>query len=146
MYEIVSPGSGRIVSLDLTAGQPVSAGDPLGLVFLESTGPPEVVAFVSPVDAGRLHAGMSASVTVAGPAGASDRAFLGKVAEVSPRAESPPQWLLEQGLTVPVEPHLLRVALSVTDKDLPAAGSGVSLRIVLERVSVASLLVPGGSG
>jgi len=54
--------------------------------------------------------------------------------------------LLDQGLTVPVEPHLLRVALSVTDTDLPAAGSGVSLRIVLERVSVASLLVPGGSG
>ena len=90
LNEIVSPISGRIVSLDLTAGQPVSAGGPIGLVFLESTGPPKVVAFVSPVDAGRLHAGMSASVTVAGPAGAFDRVFRGKVAEVSPRAKSPP--------------------------------------------------------
>ena len=143
LSEIVSPGDGRVVSLDLMDGQPVSEGDSVGLVRLDSTDPPEVVAFVSPDDAARLQPGMEATVGVAGPGETPDRVFEAQVTGVSRRAEEPPAWLLGQGLTIPPEPHLLQVTPAEAWPDMPDDGSNVSLRVALGSQSLASLLAPG---
>ena len=143
LSEIVSPGDGKVVSLDVMDGQPVTEGDSVGFVRLDSTGPPEVVAYVSPVDAARLEAGMEASVGVAVTGGRPDRIFQARVAEVSRRADEPPRWLLERRLTIPQEPHLLRVTPAEAWPDIPADDANVSLRVVLGRETLASLLAPG---
>lgn len=143
LTEIASPGDGKVVSLDLVDGQSVSAGDSVGFVRLESNDPPEVVAFISPVDAARLEAGMEASVSIAGSQDSPARVFQGQVADVSLRADEPPRWLLERGLTIPPEPHFLRVTPAEAWPGIPADGANVSLRVVLGRETLASLLAPG---
>ena len=143
LAEIVSPTDGRVVSLDLMDGQPVTEGDSLGFVRLDSAGPPEVVAYVAPADAARLEAGMEASVGVAVTGGTPDRVLQARVAEVSRRADEPPRWLLDRGLTIPQEPHLLRVTPAEAWTDIPADDANVSLRVVLGRETLASLLAPG---
>ena len=143
LSEIVSPGDGEVVSLDVMDGQPVTEGDSVGFVRLDSTDPPEVVAYVSPVDAARLEAGMEASVGVAVTGGRPDRVFRARVAEVSRRVEEPPRWLLERRLTIPQEPHLLRVTPAEAWPDIPADDANVSLRVVLGSETLASLLAPG---
>lgn len=149
LVEIVSPGDGKLVSLNLAEGQPVSAGESVGFVREQSTAPPEVVAFVSPAEAARLQAGMKALVGVAGPVGSPDRVYQARVADVSRRGEDPPGWLLQPGqqlaqeLQEPHEPHLLRVSLEEAWPDAPEDGSPVSLRVVLGGESLASLLAPG---
>ena len=141
--EIVSPTDGKVVSLDLVDGQPVTEGDSLGFVRLDSTDPPEVVAYVSPVDAVRLEAGMEASVGFAIADDTPDRVLPARVSEVSRRADEPPRWLLDRGVTIPQEPHLLRVTPAEAWPDIPDDDANVSLRVVLGRESLASLLAPG---
>ena len=143
LTEIASPGDGKVVSLDLVDGQSVSAGDSVGFVRQESNDPPEVVAFISPVDAALLEAGMEASVSIAGSQDSPARVFQGQVADVSRRADQPPRWLLERGLTIPPEPHFLRVTPAEAWPGIPADGANVSLRVVLGRETLASLLAPG---
>ena len=143
--EFVSPYAGEVVALDLTPGQTVSAGDSVGLIRTDSAGQPEVVAFVSPDDAARLRAGMEAQVGVSGLGDGAVQTFAGQVTDVSALLDTPPQWLSDRGLNMPQQPHQVRVALSGGAQKLPMVdGLSVSLRIVLERESLVSLLAPGG--
>ena len=145
--KIVSPHGGQVVALDLAPGQAVSAGAFVGLVRTTTAGQPEVVAFVSPDDAGYLRVGMEASVSVGSLGGGDERVLPGRVIDVSPRTDAPPRWLADQGLAIPQRPHQLRVALADDEPDLPMAdGIGVSLQIVLGRESLASVLVSGSGG
>ena len=146
LTEIVSPGDGKLVSLDLMDGQPVSEGDSVGFVRLDSTGPPDVVAYVSPADAARLEPGMAASVGVATAGGAPDRVLQARITGVSRRSDEPPPWLLEKGLTIPREPHLLRVTPAEAWPDFPEGDSNVSLKVVLGSESLVTLLAPGSGG
>ena len=140
--QIVSPHGGQVVALDLAPGQAVSAGAFVGLVHTSAAGQPEVVAFVSPDDAGHLRVGMEARVSVGG-----ERVLPGRVTDVSPRADAPPRWLADRGLAIPQRPHQVRVALVDDEPDLPMGdGIGVSLQIVLGRESLASVLVSGSGG
>ena len=133
-----------MVALNLTPGQAVDAGASVGLVREASTNRPEAMAFISPSDAANLSAGMEARVTLGGPADGGGQILQGQVAEVSARPATPPKWLADQGLAIPQQAHLLRVALTGDEPDvLPADGAVVSLRIVLGRESLASLLAPG---
>ena len=143
--ELVSPYAGEVVALDLTPGQAVSAGDSVGLVRTDSAGQPEVVAFISPDDAARLRAGMEAQVSVGSTGDGAGRIISGQVTDVSGRPDTPPQWLADRGLDIPQQPHQLQVALTGDVQGLPMVdGLSVSLRIVLGRESLVSLLAPGG--
>ena len=143
--EFVSPYAGEVVALDLAPGQAVFAGDSVGLVRSDSAGQPEVVAFVSPNDAARLRTGMEARVSVDIPGDGAAQVFPGQVTDVTSRLDTPPQWLSERGLDMPQQPHQLRVSLLGDAQDIPMVdGLGVSLRVVLGRESLASLLAPGG--
>ena len=143
--EFVSPYAGEVAALDLTPGQMVSAGDSVGLIRTDSAGQPEVVAFVSPDDAARLKVGMEAQVSVGSLGEGTAQTFAGQVTDVSARPSTPPQWLSDRGLDIPQHPHEVRVALPGEVQKLPMVdGLGVSLRIVLERESLVSLLAPGG--
>ena len=145
--EVTSPHGGELVALHMAPGQPVEAGATLGLVRAASTSRPEVVAFVSPGDAASLSAGMEARVSLGGPGKSGRQVFEGQVAEVSARPGPPPEWLADQGLAVPQQAHLVRVALAGNEPGvLPPDGAVVSLRIVLGRESLVSLLAPGGGG
>lgn len=143
--EVKSPIGGKVVALDLAPGQAVQTGASAGLVRTEAGGRPEIVAFVASTDAAGLSAGMAARVSIAVP-GASGRKILkARVVEVSPYPVAPPRWLAERALANPQPAHLLRASLvgEVPDS-LPADGTAVSLQIVLGRVSLVSLLAPGG--
>lgn len=145
--EIVSPHGGQVVALDLAPGQVVSAGASVGLVRTTEAGRPEVVAFVSPDDAERLRPGMEARIRVGGSGDGEERLFSGRVSDVSAREESPPGWLSDRGLAIPLRPHRLRVVLVNDEADLPMREvMGVSLQIVLGHESLASLLTTGGGG
>ena len=145
--EVTSPHGGEVVALNLAPGQAVDAGASVGMVRAASTSRPEVVAFISPGDAARLSAGMEARVSFGVPDDGGRQVFQGQVAEVSARPGPPPKWLADQGLAIPQQGHLLRVALAGNEPDvLPADGAVVSLRIVLGRESLVSLLAPGSGG
>ena len=142
--EVGSPAGGEVVALNLAPGQAVDAGASVGLVRAASTSRPEMVAFVSPGDAARLRAGMEARVGVGGPGESGGQVLRGRVAEVSAQSGPPPEWIADQGLAVPQRAHLLRVALAGDAPGvLPADGTAVSLRIVLGRESLVSLLARG---
>lgn len=86
---------------------------------------------------------MEAQVSVGGVG--AGQVFPGQVTDVSERLETPPQWLSDRGLNIPQHPHQVRVALLGDAQGIPMVdGLGVSLRIVLGRESLASLLAPGG--
>ena len=142
-----SPHGGEVVALDLAPGQAVDAGAPVGLVRAASTGGPEVVAFISSRDAANLSPGMEAHVRLGGRGDGGGQVFHGRVAEVSARPDTPPKWLADQGVAIPEQAHLLRVALADNEQDaLPDDGAVASLRIVLGRESLVSLLAPGNGG
>lgn len=145
--EVTSPYGGEVVALNLAPGQAVNASASIGLVRAASTSRPEVVAFVAPSDAASLSAGMEARVSFGGLDDGGKRVFQGQVAEVSARPGSPPKWLADQGLAIPQQPHLVRVALIEKETEaLPADGAVVSLRIVLGRESLVFLLARGRGG
>ena len=143
--EIYSLYEGEVAALDLVPGQPVSTGDPVGLIRAAAAGQPEMVAYVPPGEAARLRAGMEARVTIGDPGGGGEHVFPGQVVAVSAQPVTPPRWLAAYGLAIAEERYELRTVLS-DEPNLPLAdGSGVSLRIVLGRESLASILAPGGS-
>ncbi len=145
--EVIAPYGGEVMVLDLAPGQAVSAGAAVGQVRADSQGPPEIVAFVSHRDAARLREGMDAQVSIRDGRDESVQVVSGKVAGVSAAVNDPPGWLLDQGLSVPQQPHEVRVGLGGRVTDPPVVdGAGVSLRIVLGRESFASLLRPESGG
>lgn len=145
--EVTSPYGGEVVALNMAPGQAVNAGASVGLVRADSTRRPEVVAFISPDDAASLSAGMEARVAFDDSDDGGRQVFQGRVEEVSARPSTPPKWLADQGLAIPQQAHLLRVALVGDETNvLLSDGSVVSLRIVLGRESFASLLRPESGG
>ena len=145
--EVASPYGGEVVALDLEPGQTVNVGASVGLVRAASTGRPEVVAFISPSHAASLTDGMEALVSFGGPNDGGRQVFQGQVAGVSARPRTPPKWLENQGLAIPEQAHVLRVVLVGDEPDaLPDDGAEASLRIVLGRESLVSLLAPGSGG
>ena len=142
---ITSPEGGEVMTLDLAPGQMVPTGALVGLVRAGAATKPEVVTFVSSDAAARLRAGMQADVIVGSP-GEGRQVLQGRVAHVSASPTTPPKWLSGQGLDIPQQPYQLRVALVGDESDLPTGdGIGATLRIVVGRESVASLLTPGSS-
>ena len=142
--DVVSVAGGEIMTLGLTPGMPVRAGDPVALVRAATSGPPEALALVPPDDAARIEAGITALVSVArGDRQAS--IYEAEVAAVSARAVAPPEWLASLGMSAPAGSHLVRVRLQDAGMgDAVADGSMGSLRVVLGRSSFLSLLAPGG--
>ena len=139
---ITSPEGGEVMTLDLAPGEMVPTGALVGLVRTGAAVQPEAMTFVSPDHAARLSAGMQADVIVGIP-GKDEQVLQGHVAHVSASPTTPPKWLSDQGLDIPQQPHRLRVALVGDEADLPIDGIGVTLRIVIGRESIASLLTPG---
>ena len=144
---ITSAYDGRVSGLELAQGQPLLAGSSVGVVREASSGRPEVIAYVSPSDAARIRAGMTASIGIVGPGGNVEREISGEVLSVSSGVQPPPRWLLEQVHAVPRQPYEVHVALNGAEPALGRIdGVAVVLRIVVGRVSIASLLAPGGGG
>jgi len=145
--EVISPYGGEVVALNLTPGKAVDAGASVGLVRAASTSGPEVVALVAPSEAATLSAGMEARVSFGVPDDGGRQVFQGRVTEVSARPGTSPKWLADHGLAIPQQAHLLRVVLAGNEPDvLPADGAAASLRIVLGRESLVSLLASGSGG
>ena len=144
---IVAPRAGRLVAHRLVPGRPVRAGETVARVLGWSDGAWQALAFVSPADAGRLAAGMEAEVRVARPARPpGPNALEAQVLEVSARPAAAPAWLADLGLAAPPAPaHLLRLVLRDPPRLPLADGAGARARIVLERRSLAALLLAGGS-
>ena len=142
--DVVSVTGGEIMTLGLAPGMPVSAGEPVALVRAETPGPPEALALVPSGDAGRIEAGITAQVSVAG-GNRETSIYPAEVAAVSARAVEPPEWLVGLGMSAPAGSHLVRVRLEDAGVgDAVADGSMGSLRVVLGRSSFLSLLAPGG--
>lgn len=141
--EVVSLIGGEVIRLDAMLGQPVTAGSPVALVRTPASGPLEALAFASPHDAAHLAVGMEAQVRIAA-ANPDEGVFPARVAAISERPVTPPEWLTALGLRPPQGTHLLRVSLS-DDGPGPAVadGSPASLRVVWGRSSIVGLLAPG---
>ena len=142
--DVVSVTGGEIMTLDLTPGMPVSAGEPVALVRAVDSGPPEALALVPSADAGRIEAGNTAQVSVA-RGNREAGIYQAEVTAVSERAVEPPEWLAGLGMSAPAGSHLVLVRLEGAGVgDAVADGSMGSLRVVLGRSSFLSLLAPGG--
>ncbi len=104
----------------------------------------EALAFLSPTDAARIEPGMTAQVRIATTDRGSGPALPAVVKEVSARSVAPPAWLARAGIEVPEQAHQVRV---VPDDDFPEAAAGaakgISVRIVVGRSSLLSLVAPG---
>ena len=141
--EVVSLIGGEVIRLDAMLGQPVTAGSPVALVRTPASGPLEALAFASPHDAAHLAVGMEAQVRIAA-ANPDEGVFPARVAAISERPVTPPEWLTALGLRPPQGTHLLRVLLSDDGPDPAVAdGSPASLRVVWGRSSIVGLLAPG---
>ena len=141
--EVVSLIGGEVMRLDVMPGQLVAAGSPMALVRTPASGPLEALAFASPHDAAHLAVGMEAQVRIvaAKPDGG---LFLARVAAISERPVTPPEWLTALGLRPLEGMHLLRVSLSDGDPGPAVAdGSPAALRVVWGRSSIVGLLAPG---
>ena len=141
--EVVSLIGGEVIRLDAMLGQPVTAGSPVALVRTPASGPLEALAFALPHDAAHLAVGMEAQVRIAA-ANPDEGLFPARVAAISERPVTPPEWLTALGLRPPQGTHLLRVSLSDDGPGLAVAdGSPASLRVVWGRSSIVGLLAPG---
>ena len=141
--EVVSLIGGEVIRLDAMLGQPVTAGSPVALVRTPASGPLEALAFAAPHDAAHLAVGMEAQVRIAA-ANPDEGLFPARVAAISERPVTPPEWLTALGLRPPQGTHLLRVSLSDDGPGLAVAdGSPASLRVVWGRSSIVGLLAPG---
>lgn len=140
--EVVSLIGGEVMRVDAMLGQPVTAGSAVALVRTPVSGPLEALAFASPHDAAHLAVGMEAQVRIT--ANPDEGVFPARVAAISERPVTPPEWLTALGLRPPQGTHLLRVSLS-DDGPGPAVadGSPASLRVVWGRSSIVGLLAPG---
>lgn len=144
--DIVSLVGGEVMTLDLEPGSPVIGGAPVALVRIADSGPPQALALAAPGEAARLEVGMAAEVHVAaGSRDGDETEFAARVAAVSERPVTPPEWLAELGLAAPEDAHLLRVAFP-DGAPVPAVDDGAagSVRIVLGRSSFVRLLAPRG--
>lgn len=139
--DVASMTGGEIMTLGLSPGMPVRAGEPVALVRIVAQGPREAIALVPRGDAGRIAPGTPAQVYVA-RADRESEVYAAEVAAVSTPAIAPPDWLLDMGLSAPAGSHLVRVRLEGV-ADALADGSMGSLRVVLGQSSFLSLLAPG---
>jgi len=141
--EVVSLIGGEVMRLDVMPGRPVTAGSPVALIRTPASGPLEVLAFVPPHDATHLAVGMEAQVRIAA-VNPDVGLFPARVAAISERPVTPPEWLTALSLKSPEGTHLLRVSLSdVGPGPAVADGAPASLRVVWGRSSIVGLLAPG---
>ena len=141
---VVSPYGGELTSHRFVPGQWVSDGAVVAQVRADSDGPVSVLAFVTPATASRLAAGMEAQVRLLENGRIRPGMIEARVAEISVRPATPPQWMFDLGLSLPDRAHL--VQLSPRD-GLPLAGvpdgAAVSARIVVGTHAPIALLATG---
>ena len=127
---VASPYSGEVAAYDLVQGQTVEAGGEIAEIRVGPESELEAFAFVPPEEARRLEVGMKARVLTAssGRSGWHDA----EVREISPRPMTPPDWLMEFGMTPYERSHLVQLSM----REMPstaADGDSCSLRIVLSK-------------
>ena len=106
-------------------------------------GPLETLAFVAPREAARIEPGMPARVRIAVEDGGAGPALPAVIESVSARPVSPPAWLPASALAIPDRAHMVRVSLPEGAPESAEDGATVSLRIVVGRSSLLSLVLPG---
>ncbi len=136
--DIATPHGGELVTLALTVGQRIAAGELAARIRAASAAPPEALAFVTREEVMRLAPGMQAQVRLAVPGTAG--VLQARVEDVSPRVVPPPPWLIELGLEPPARSHLLRATLTEPEPHAVVDGAGGTLRVVLGYRSFISLL------
>ena len=143
-HDIVASADGELVTLPLTAGQRVAAGELAARIRTASAGHMEAIAFVTRDEALQLAPGMQAQVRLIVPGTGATRILSARVERVSPRVVPPAPWLTEFGLEPPVRAHLLRATLTDPEPRSIIDGAIGTMRIVLGHRSFASLLFGNG--
>ncbi len=139
---IVSPQAGEVMALVAAPGMFLEAGAAVALVRTTAEGPPRAVLGVDQDTARRLRPGMPAWVEFPAPDGGTRR-LDGEVAYLA--AGPAPVWLARLMPWAPASWHRVDIALHQAP-DFPAPdGVACRIRIELDRLSPASLLVTGRS-
>ncbi len=137
---VVSHVSGEVMRNDLVVGQSVHADEIVAVIRGEADDEMIAVAFVSSDLARILKTGMQARINA--PFATDDSTLNAEVAAVSDTPIISPSWLSDLGLTNENRGHPIRLALL----DQPASnytdGTASNARIVYERGSPFSLIIP----
>ena len=147
MQDITTFVDGEIVTLELTVGQQIVAGDLAARIRVPAAGPMEAVALLTGDEAARFAPGMDAQMHLGGLSASPTAVVDARVKELSSRVV-PPQWLLDLGLEQPLEHpesvHLLRATLEGPESQPIIDGSHGTVRIVVGNHSIASLIFGSG--
>ena len=137
---VVSHVSGEVMRNDLVVGQSVHADEIVAVIRGEADDEMIAVAFVSSDLARILKTGMRARINA--PFATDDSTLNAEVAAVSDTPIISPSWLSDLGLTNENRGHLIRLALLDQPVSNFTDGTACNARIVYERGSPFSLIIP----
>ncbi len=139
---VISHAAGELMSHQLSLGRALRSGDEVGVVRFHNSGRIRAVTTVSPDDARRIEPGLDARVSVASGIPQTEEILNAEVLSVSDSPVEPPTWLSALGLVRQADGHLVELALHESPANPLADGVSCSSRIVYERGSLFSVIIP----
>ena len=139
---VVSHAAGELMSHHLSLGQALHTGDEVAVVRFYDPGQIRAVTRVSSDDARRLEPGLDARIMVASGTPRTEKVLDAEVLSISELPVEPPTWLSALGLVEQANGHLVELAFRESPQDRVADGTPCSARIVYERGSPFSVVIP----
>lgn len=139
---IVSNVAGEVMAHELFVGRAIEPNDVIAIVRTADPGMIEAVALVSSENARRIELGMEARVGTSSAITSGDDVVVADVVEISNTPVHPPDWLYDLGLSSQHQMHLVKLGLRDQLEAQVADGSTCNARIIYERGSPMSVILP----
>ena len=141
---ITSPFDGVIAAIRVAEGQNLAAGSAVALVMAQSDDQLEAVSLVSPSQSERLGVGSEAQVLIADDAGRNTQAIDAGVDFITDHPVTPPQWLMDYGMSTPGRGHLVHLKFNAPPATSLSDGYPCNLRVITGEHQPLAFLTPGG--
>ncbi len=139
---VLSNLAGEVTSVSLQIGQSVQVGAEVAVIRDNTDGDTEAVTFVSNADVRRLKIGMEARIRAHYVSDGDQEFFEAEVVEISKGPVAPERWLVALGIPQNTGGHLVRLAVREPIEAEVLDGTSCNSRIVYERGSPISILMP----
>ena len=139
---VISNSAGELMSHQLSLGRALHPGDEVAVIRFENIGPIQAVTRVSADDARRLEPGLDARIMVASGTPRTEKVLDAELLSISELPVEPPTWLSALGLVEQANGHVVVLAFRELPQDRVVDGTPCSARIVYERGSPFSVVIP----
>lgn len=139
---VLSNLAGEVASVRLQIGQSVQVGAEVAVIRDNTDSDAEAVTFVPNADVRQLKKGMDARIRAHYVSDGDQDSFEAEVVEISNGPVAPETWLVTLGIPQGTVGHLVRMAIPEPINAELVDGTPCSSRIVYERGSPISILIP----